>query len=226
MVGARDANLKGAARVHKAALIFARHMEEGRDAIGATLGQNLAEVMVLVTRLLGGRLDSVHLTVPWCRTTGFMGVTLWELWSRIQNLACLKSSKRLSLLTLMNVDIMKMDSSFVTSAGYPGFEWEHFGLQQAHLPVGVGGPSSVPVLVPEGRVHGGSLMSMLAGTSGLGLSSGKSMITGPSKPGKLHSMPHNWIGLLFRLERILEAVGNMIKLALGYVYTVLTRSLE
>lgn len=90
MVGARDANPKGVGRVHKAALIFARHMEEVRDAPGASLAQNLAEVMDSATHLLGGKLGYVHPMVLWCRTNGFMGVPPWELLSRIQNLANLR----------------------------------------------------------------------------------------------------------------------------------------
>uniref|UniRef100_A0A5B7AZZ4 WRKY19-like zinc finger domain-containing protein n=1 Tax=Davidia involucrata TaxID=16924 RepID=A0A5B7AZZ4_DAVIN len=93
----------------------------------------------------------------------------------------------------MNVDITKMESSGVTSAGCTGFDWKQLGLQQAHLPVGGGEPSSVSVLVPEGRVHGGSLIAMLTGTSSLMFSSGESVITAPSEPGKLRRMPHNWM---------------------------------
>ena len=91
MAEGRDANLKGVERVHKAALIFARHMEEGRDALGATLGQNLARLMFPVTHLLGEGLVSVHPTVPWCKTSGFMVLPPWEQWSMTQNLGSLRS---------------------------------------------------------------------------------------------------------------------------------------
>lgn len=63
MVGASDANPKGVGRVHKVALIFARHTEEVRDARGASLARNLVKVMDSVTRLLGERLGYVHHTV-------------------------------------------------------------------------------------------------------------------------------------------------------------------
>lgn len=73
MVGARDAKWKDAARVHRAAQISARHMEVGRGAFGDTLVRNsVAKMMVHVTHLQGGKQGSVLLTMPWCRTSGFM----------------------------------------------------------------------------------------------------------------------------------------------------------
>ncbi|KAF6162099.1 hypothetical protein GIB67_008228 [Kingdonia uniflora] len=52
------------------------------------------------------------------------------------------------------------------------------------------GPS--PVLVPEGRVHGGSLMAMLTGNS-VGTSSNTHVPSGPSESGKSYMMPHKWM---------------------------------
>lgn len=51
-----------------------------------------------------------------------------------------------------------------------------------------------PVAVPEGRVHGGSLMAMLTESSGRGSSSGKGLVSGgPSEPVKGYFMPQSWI---------------------------------
>lgn len=77
MVGARDANLKGVGRVHRAALIFARHMEEVRDVSGDSPGQSSGLVMDHVTHFLGGRLGYVRHMALWFRTNGYMGVPPW-----------------------------------------------------------------------------------------------------------------------------------------------------
>lgn len=74
MAGASDASLMGVARVHKAALIFARRMVEGSDALGAIQDQNSAAARILVTHLQGEKQASVHSTVAWCRTREFMEV--------------------------------------------------------------------------------------------------------------------------------------------------------
>ena len=61
MEEAKDANLKGVERVHKEALIFARHMVGGKDALGAIRDQNIAtNLVVLVTHLQGAKQVSVH----------------------------------------------------------------------------------------------------------------------------------------------------------------------
>ncbi|CAK9172402.1 unnamed protein product [Ilex paraguariensis] len=83
----------------------------------------------------------------------------------------------------MRIDVMNLESS----VGYNGSRWKHFGVQQASLPDG-GGSS---VMIPEGRVHGGSLLSMLAGSSGLGFGSGKSIGGGPSEPEESYMMPQS-----------------------------------
>lgn len=80
----------------------------------------------------------------------------------------------------MNIDI--------TNAVIGGMDSKRFGL-----PIGQGG-STGPVSVPEGRVHGGSLMAMLAGSTGLGSSSSsKSKVGAPSEPSKSCMMQHNWV---------------------------------
>ncbi|KAJ8553162.1 hypothetical protein K7X08_020555 [Anisodus acutangulus] len=64
--------------------------------------------------------------------------------------------------------------------------WKSFGFNQASMPI-VGSSSSVS----EGRVHGGSLMAMLAGGSRHSLnSSAGTVIT--SEPGKPFVTPKNW----------------------------------
>ncbi|KAJ0041877.1 hypothetical protein Pint_18988 [Pistacia integerrima] len=76
-VGARDASLKGLARVHKVALTSVRHMVEGKDAPGVILVQNMdPKLLVRVTHLQGGRHVFVHFTVAWCRIRGYMVVPL------------------------------------------------------------------------------------------------------------------------------------------------------
>lgn len=88
MVVGRDASLKGVAKAHKAAPIFARHMVEERGVLGVILDQNLGtNLVVLVTHLPGGRQVSVLSIVAWCRIRGFMEVLTWVLF-RILNLAC------------------------------------------------------------------------------------------------------------------------------------------
>ncbi|KAH7839167.1 hypothetical protein Vadar_000670 [Vaccinium darrowii] len=86
----------------------------------------------------------------------------------------------------MNVDVMQM--------GRTSFHLEQFRLSQNRLPVGGdGGLSGTPVLVPEGRVHGGSLLAMLRGSSDLGSHGNKSFMVGPSDPAKSYVAPRNWL---------------------------------
>ncbi|GFZ01313.1 hypothetical protein Acr_14g0009480 [Actinidia rufa] len=164
--GERDANLKDVGRAHRAAPISARHMEEVRDALGpARVGDK---------RVHGGA----------------------TLGSMVQDPKPSKPEKMKEVVNMedMNVDIMKMGSSGVTGLGGPSnFAWKQFGLQQAHLPVGDGGLSATPVLVPEGRVHGGSLIAMLTESSGCRLNGSNSVVGGPSEPGKSYRKPLNWM---------------------------------
>ncbi|KAH0641718.1 hypothetical protein KY290_033319 [Solanum tuberosum] len=64
--------------------------------------------------------------------------------------------------------------------------WKYFGFNQASMPVG-GSSSSVS----EGRVHGGSLMAMLAGGSCHTLNSSTGTVN-TSVPGKPFVTPKNW----------------------------------
>ncbi|XVF10494.1 hypothetical protein REPUB_Repub07fG0187900 [Reevesia pubescens] len=81
----------------------------------------------------------------------------------------------------MNVDTMKMGSGIEASAGrtYSGFN--HHGVP------------NVPNSVPEGRVHGGSLMAMLVGGSGLGSSNSEGLVGDPSQPSKAFIAPQSWM---------------------------------
>jgi hypothetical protein len=91
MVVEKGASLKDVAKVHKAAPITARRMVEERDALGVILDQNMViNLLVLVTHSLGVRQVSVHFTVAWCWTRGFMVVLPWDLWSRTPRLASLR----------------------------------------------------------------------------------------------------------------------------------------
>ena len=80
----------------------------------------------------------------------------------------------------MNVDVVKMGSVVGTSAGRT-------------CSVGEGNLSPAPVYLPEGRVHGGSLMAMLTASSGVGSSSSKGVVGGSSEPMKTYMMPHGWM---------------------------------
>ncbi|KDP25357.1 hypothetical protein JCGZ_20513 [Jatropha curcas] len=90
----------------------------------------------------------------------------------------------------MNVDIVKMGSNLGASASKPTSDLKDFAVPNAHIPVGEAGLSSVPVFVPEGRVHGGSLMAMLAGGSGTG---SRSLGSDPSEPQKSFIVPKSWM---------------------------------
>ncbi|XAR70231.1 hypothetical protein NMG60_11027019 [Bertholletia excelsa] len=88
----------------------------------------------------------------------------------------------------MNVSITKVETSGLTMSGSSGFDWNQLGFPQARVSIGEGGLSSAPVLIPEGRVHGGSLMAMLTGSSG-----SKIVFGDPLEPGKSYMMPRNWM---------------------------------
>ncbi|BFG31845.1 hypothetical protein CerSpe_181190 [Prunus speciosa] len=105
------------------------------------------------------------------------GITLGPM---VQDPKLGKSDKMKEVATAddMNVDVMNIGSSIRTSATGTCSD-----LKQA-------GQSSAPVLVPEGRVHGGSLMAMLAGGSDSKANSRGSNSSGPKKS---YMMPQNWM---------------------------------
>ena len=79
----------------------------------------------------------------------------------------------------MNVDVTKVASSFVNSAGGTNFGFNQFG-----------GPSNFPV--GEGRVHGGS--HFIKVSSVLSTSSSKGIVDGdPSEQMKPYIIPQNWM---------------------------------
>ncbi|KAE9597790.1 hypothetical protein Lal_00041483 [Lupinus albus] len=87
--------------------------------------------------------------------------------------------KQVLVNNYMDMDVMKMASSIGVAA---------------HVSAEEGIRSPMSVAVPEGRVHGGSLMAMLAeSSSGHGTSSVRGPVSDPSEPIKSCIMPQNWI---------------------------------
>nr|GMD10495.1 WRKY transcription factor 19 [Ipomoea batatas] len=82
----------------------------------------------------------------------------------------------------MDADSMTVERSAVTSAN--GSDWKYISFKQA--------TPSVPVTIPEGRVHGGSLLSMLASNSDSSLSSSRGM-ENPSEPRKAYITHQSWM---------------------------------
>ncbi|XP_027080838.1 uncharacterized protein [Coffea arabica] len=80
----------------------------------------------------------------------------------------------------MNADIMKMESSVITP--FSGSGGKYVCPLQAALPV-ERSASSNAVAIPEGRVHGGSLMAMMASNSALSFGSSNGMVS-PSEQRK------------------------------------------
>lgn len=93
----------------------------------------------------------------------------------------------------MTVDIVKMGTSAGDSMGRTTSGLKHFGVTNAHLSAREAGLSSKPAFVSEGRVHGGSLMAMLAGGSGVGTCSDQIVAGDPSEPRKSYLMTQNWM---------------------------------
>lgn len=94
----------------------------------------------------------------------------------------------------MNVDIMKMGNSLGTSAGKTCSDLKQYEVLK-HITAGEGALSPMSVLVPEGRVHGGSLMAMLTGSSNIGCSSSNKERDGDpsSEPWKSYMLPQSWM---------------------------------
>lgn len=91
-----------------------------------------------------------------------------------------------------SIDVTKVTGSEVTSSGtsYSGFQPYVSG--NAHYPVTDGGLSSESVSVPEGRVHGGSLMALFASGSTLGPANTEDSVIDLSKTGK-SMVPRSWM---------------------------------
>ncbi|XP_043717021.1 uncharacterized protein LOC122665029 [Telopea speciosissima] len=100
----------------------------------------------------------------------------------------------------MHVDVMNMSSSGGTFAGWSGFDSNGYGHPaiavqlppQVHFPPAEAGLPPGPVSLPEGRVHGGSLMAMLTSGSGSTPASESQVVGGPSEPGKSKMVP-DWM---------------------------------
>lgn len=82
---------------------------------------------------------------------------------------------------VMNVDNIMIDDGGGISAGWNNFNPKPYGRPEAQIPVS------------EGRVHGGSLMAMLAGSPLHGSSSGRSSIGGPSEERHSYMMSQSWM---------------------------------
>ncbi|XP_061341144.1 uncharacterized protein LOC133287533 [Gastrolobium bilobum] len=93
----------------------------------------------------------------------------------------------------MDVDMMKMDNSPGPACKITCSDFKLSEVASTHVPAGEDDHAPVSVAVPEGRVHGGSLMAMLKGSSGLGSSSGRGLVSDPSEPIKACIVPHSWI---------------------------------
>ena len=107
----------------------------------------------------------------------------------MQDPKCNKPHKMKEVVTAddMNVDSMKV-GSVGTSGGGSHSDSKHGvpNVPKSHI-------KSKSVLVPEGRVHGGSLMAMLAGGSGL-VSNNSVGVRGDSlETEKSCMMPQSWM---------------------------------
>ncbi|KAL4296662.1 hypothetical protein GQ457_12G000830 [Hibiscus cannabinus] len=90
----------------------------------------------------------------------------------------------------VNVNTMIMWSGIEPSAGRTCSSLDQYGVPYGSNSVGQGG---FPALAPEGRVHGGSLMAMLAGDSGLASVNTAGFAGNASEPNKSLKSPQNWM---------------------------------
>jgi hypothetical protein len=96
----------------------------------------------------------------------------------------------------MEVAMMKIGSSLGTAtATGTCSDLNQLEVATARTSAEEGGHFPMSVAVPEGRVHGGSLMAILSAGSSSGTSSGKGLASGdPSIPIKgYNTMPQSWI---------------------------------
>ncbi|XP_050227273.1 uncharacterized protein LOC126676942 [Mercurialis annua] len=99
-----------------------------------------------------------------------------------------RKMKELVIAEDMNDDVVNVGTQ-IEASSYKTTDMEHFGGPNAHLSSGEAGFRSVPVFVPEGRVHGGSLMAMLS----IGSSSNRVVAGNPSDPRISYMMPRSWM---------------------------------
>lgn len=105
------------------------------------------------------------------------GVSLGPI-SQEPNLSKAEKMKGVVMEDYMHEDLIEV-------GGRVGPHVEHCAVSESEEP-------STSVLVPEGRVHGGSLLAILACSSGLGPSS-KNAVSGPEQPMEPHIMPRSWV---------------------------------
>uniref|UniRef100_A0A5B6ZAI1 WRKY19-like zinc finger domain-containing protein n=1 Tax=Davidia involucrata TaxID=16924 RepID=A0A5B6ZAI1_DAVIN len=92
-------------------------------------------------------------------------------------------------------------ASGIMTAGSGGTSVDLFGNGHQLIPMqvppqdsfSVGNTCLVQFSLPEGRVHGGSLMAMLGGSTSFGASNNNQLVGGPSEPGKSYPLPHSWV---------------------------------
>ena len=100
--------------------------------------------------------------------------------------------KRVLLAKDMDMGMMKVTSSLGNAAPGTYSDIKQYEAASSNVSAEEGG--HMPSLtIPEGRVHGGSLMAMLSGSSVRGSSSGKGVANDPSEAVKGYIMPRSWI---------------------------------
>ncbi|KAJ7952230.1 putative Transcription factor [Quillaja saponaria] len=111
------------------------------------------------------------------------GVTLGPV-VQVPKLSQSVELKQVLLAEDQNLDMTKMGISTGIS------DVKRHGVANTHVSAGDGGQLPASVAVPEGRVHGGSLMAMLVGSSGISSSSRRGLV---SEPMTSYMMPHSWM---------------------------------
>jgi len=116
-----------------------------------------------------------------------------SLGSVVQNPHSSKTDELKQLLVDKNMDIDMMKIGNSLGPGATCSDFKHCEAVTAHVSAKECGHLPMSVAVPEGRVHGGSLMAMLTGSSSRGTSSGRSLVSDPSEPVKGYPVPQNWM---------------------------------
>ncbi|KAK7318159.1 hypothetical protein RJT34_02858 [Clitoria ternatea] len=89
----------------------------------------------------------------------------------------------------MDMDLMKIG----TAAPGACSDFKPYEVATVHVSAKEGVHLPISAAVPEGRVHGGSLMAMLTGSSARGSSGGRGLVSDPSEPIIGYPMPQSWI---------------------------------
>ncbi|KAJ6703523.1 F22C12.10 [Salix viminalis] len=115
------------------------------------------------------------------------GVTLGPM---VQDPNISQSEKMKEAVTAedMTIGIVKTGTS-TPASGRTTTNLKHFGDSSTSVSVREAGLSSLPAFVSEGRVHGGSLMAMIASVSGGGSSNNQVVAGDPSEPKKSYVIP-------------------------------------